>query len=116
MIDLHRPRVSGHFPHGEFVLGDHITDKRIEPYPIPWRCLYSRNVPNLMMGGRCLSATHVAHSSARIINTTGMMGEVMAMGAFLCRTHNALPREIYERHLSELRRLAARGVPERAPS
>jgi hypothetical protein len=116
MIDLHRPRVSGHFPHGEFVLGDHITDKRIEPYPIPWRCLYSRNVPKLMMGGRCLSATHVAHSSARIINTTGMMGEVMAMGAFLCRTHNALPREIYERHLSELRRLAARGVPERAPS
>jgi hypothetical protein len=112
MIDLHRPKPTGRFPLGEFRLGEHIADRSVGKYGIPFRCLYSRDVPNLLMAGRCISATHVAHSTARIINTTGMMGEVIAMGAFLCSKHSATPRRVYEMHCAEFADLAARGVPE----
>jgi len=54
---------------------------KITPYPIPYRCLYSRNVSNLMMAGRNISITHVALGTVRVQRTTGMMGEVPGMAA-----------------------------------
>ena len=41
---------------------------KIQPYPIPYRCFYSRNVPNLFMAGRDISVTHAAlsHDDAMI--------------------------------------------------
>ena len=32
----------------------------VKPCAVPFRCLYSRNMENLMLAGRCVSATHVA--------------------------------------------------------
>ena len=122
MIDMHLPPSGSYFPHGEFLLGKHVHnisswdnrapgDHNNDPYPIPFRCLYSRNVSNLMMAGRCISATHIGHSTARLINTTGMMGEVVAMGASLCNEHNCSPRAVGKKHLEKLRHLAEDGVP-----
>ena len=54
---------------------------RIKPYPIPYRCLYSRNITNLMMAGRNISVTHIALGTVRVQRTTGMMGEVLGMAA-----------------------------------
>lgn len=45
-----------------------------QPYGIPYRCLLPVEVPGLLVAGRCLSATHDAHASAR------SMGQCMAMG------------------------------------
>lgn len=39
---------------------------KIEPYPIPYRTLYSRNIDNLMMAGRDISVTHVALGTVRV--------------------------------------------------
>ena len=43
-------------------------------YDIPYGCLVPRNVKNLLVAGRCLSATREAHGSARV------MGSCMATG------------------------------------
>ena len=69
---------------------------------VPFRCLYSRNVENLMLAGRCASATHVAAMNVKVQNTTGQMGLAVGSAAFLCKKHNTLPRGIYQKHLAEL--------------
>ena len=109
-IDLHYPdaKNSQHFPNNEFKsIAKHI---QIHPYPIPYRCLYSRNVDNLFMAGRNISVTHVALGTTRLMRTTGMMGEVIGMAAHLCTKHHVLPRIIYQRHLPALKALMQEGI------
>ena len=75
-------------------------------YWIPYRSLYSRNVPNLMMAGRCFSATHVGLGSPRVVNTLAQLGVAVGCAAGLCRKYGCLPRAIYaEGHVRELQRL-----------
>jgi hypothetical protein len=84
---------------------------KIAPYAIPYRCLYSRNIENLMMAGRNISVTHVALGTVRVQRTTGMMGEVLGMAAVLCKKYGCDPRDVYEQHLAEFRGLLQQGVP-----
>jgi hypothetical protein len=109
-IDLHypEPENSRYFPGEEFRAIARTTP--IEPYPIPYRCLYSRNIRNLMMAGRNISVTHVALGTTRVMRTCGMMGELAGMAASLCKKHNTDPRGVYLHHLDELKELAKRGV------
>jgi len=83
---------------------------KITPYPIPYRCLYSRNIANLMMAGRNISVTHVALGTVRVQRTTGMMGEVLGMAASLCKEFSTTPRGVYENHLPKLISLMQQGV------
>jgi hypothetical protein len=109
-IDLHYPQAANakHFPDGPFrSIAQH---RKIKPYPIPYRCFYSRNVPNLFMAGRCVSVTHVALGTVRVMRTCGMMGEVVGMAASLCGKHGKDPRGVYQDHLPELKELWTRGV------
>ncbi len=80
------------------------------PFWIPYRCLYSRNVENLFMAGRNLSTKHEALGAVRVMRTCGGMGEIVGMAASLCRKHDAAPRDIYTKHLDELKDLMRRGV------
>lgn len=102
-IDLHIPDSvnSQYFPGQEFI--SWYVHPRIQPYPIPYRCLYSRNVNNLMMAGRNISVTHVALGTVRVMRTTGMMGELLGHAAYLAVKHNTTPRGVYEHHLEELK-------------
>ncbi|WP_164861780.1 FAD-dependent oxidoreductase, partial [Microbacterium sp. CPCC 204701] len=52
-------------------------------YGIPFRSYYSRNVPNLLLAGRDISATHVAFGSTRVMATCGAGGEAAGTGAAL---------------------------------
>lgn len=72
------------------------------PYRIPYRCLYSVNIDNMFMAGRNVSVTHIALSSTRVQNVTGMMGEVVAAAAVICKKYGCSPREVYTGHLQEL--------------
>lgn len=116
-IDQHfpTPKNTFFFPGEEFIstmkhyfndLGTprrYLRDDQVPPpYRIPYRCLYSVNVDNLFMAGRNISVSHIALSSTRVQNTTGMMGEVVAAAAALCKKYNCLPREVYTKHLDEL--------------
>ena len=109
-IDLHwqDPANSAHFPGNEFkAVTKHIL---IHPYPVPYRCLYSRNIDNLFMAGRNISVTHVALGTVRVMRTTGMMGEVVGMAASLCKKYGVDPRKVYQSYLEELKVLMKEGV------
>jgi hypothetical protein len=62
------------------------------------------------MAGRCASVTHEALGVARVMRTTGLMGEVVGLAASLCKAHDADPNDIYEKHLDEFKKLLTRGV------
>jgi hypothetical protein len=83
--------------------------KKAGEYHIPFRCLYSRNIDNLMMAGRCFSCSHVGLGGPRVMRTTGQMGIATGYAAALCIEHNTTPRRVYENHLAELRRLVGYG-------
>ena len=109
-IDLHRmdPENLSHFPNGAFKAVT--THHLIYPYGVPYRCLYSRNVENLLMAGRHISVTHVALGTVRVMRTTAQMGEVVGMAASLCRRYRISPRGVYQSHLEELKQLMRQGV------
>ncbi len=79
-------------------------------YPVPYRCLYSKDISNLFLGGRNLSTTHVAFACVRVMRTLGTLGEVCGLAAGVCVRENCLPREVYEKHLDKLKVLMERGV------
>jgi hypothetical protein len=63
-------------------------------YQIPYRCLYSRNVPNLFLAGRIISASHVAHGSTRVQATCANSAQAVGMAAALCVRDGRLPRDL----------------------
>jgi hypothetical protein len=79
--------------------------RQTEIYYIPFRSLYSRNIENLMMAGRCFSCSHIGLSGPRVMRTTGQMGIATGNAAALCIEHNTTPRGVYQNHLAELRKL-----------
>jgi len=107
-IDLHYPQTPKCACDAFQSRAEHL---RIKPYPIPFRTLYSRNVSNMMMAGRNISVTHVALGTVRVMRTTGMMGEVLGMAASLAKKYKCEPRDIYKKHLPELKKLLTQGVP-----
>ncbi len=109
-IDLHYPdpENSKYFPGTEFL--SIAVQNPIYPYPIPYRCLYSKNISNLFMAGRDISVTHVALGTVRVQRTTGMMGEVVGMAASVAKKHNALPRDVYSGYFEELKELMKKGT------
>jgi hypothetical protein len=52
-----------------------------QTYDIPRRCLQARDFGNLFVAGRCMSATHEALGSARVIGTCLAMGEAVGVMA-----------------------------------
>jgi hypothetical protein len=78
------------------------------PYSIPFRCLYSRNVRNLMFAGRNISVSHVALSSTRIMGTCASLGQVIGTAAHLCLKHHVAPKDIGGSHISQLQQLLLR--------
>lgn len=73
-----------------------------KPYEIPYRCLYSRNISNLMFAGRNVSQTHISLSSTRVMATCGLMGQAAGTAAAICIKRNVLPRDIYKKYIIEL--------------
>lgn len=71
-------------------------------HSVPYRSLYSRNIDNLMMAGRNISASHVAMAATRVMLTCAIVGQATGTAAALCVRHGATPRTIYQQHLEEL--------------
>lgn len=65
-IDIHRPA------------GTWVESRNVRAYTIPLRCLVARDAEGLMMAGKCLSATHEAVASTRVIPIC--MGQGQAAG------------------------------------
>ncbi|MFJ8762755.1 FAD-dependent oxidoreductase [Streptomyces cyaneofuscatus] len=67
-------------------------------YHIPFRSLYSRNVGNLLLAGRNISASHVAFGTTRVMATCAVTGEAAGVAAALCAQKKLTPRKLaYDR-------------------
>ncbi|MFK7849711.1 MAG: FAD-dependent oxidoreductase [Akkermansiaceae bacterium] len=108
-IDLHYPRKEyiDSIPGTPFIARA-VHGKGIDRkagYQVPYRTLYSRNVPNLFMAGRNISVEREALGTIRVMKTIGMMGVTVGRAAALATLRDCSPREIYENHLDEVKRL-----------
>lgn len=72
------------------------------PFGIPYRCVYSKNVENLLFAGRNISTTHSALSSTRVMATCATLGQAVGTAAALACKHNLTPRQLGQSRLAEL--------------
>jgi hypothetical protein len=63
-------------------------------YHIPLRSLYSRNVRNLWMAGRNISASHVAFGTTRVMATCAVLGEAVGVAAAVALDNDLTPRSL----------------------
>lgn len=92
-----------HDPRGFWHLGRACLQVQSKsPYGIPYRCLYSRNIENLLFAGRNISMTHAAMSSSRVMATCAVLGQAVGTAVSVAARHGATPRGVYESHLEEL--------------
>lgn len=84
-------------PPGGFDRSDIPPNTSIRPnevYPIPLRSLYSKNVTNLFLAGRNISASHVAFTSARVMATCAVIGQAVGTAAVACLSSGKTPRQL----------------------
>jgi hypothetical protein len=65
-------------------------------YGIPYRCLYSRNISNLFLAGRIISASHVAFGSTRVMATGAAVGQAVGTAAAICVREGFNPRDLID--------------------
>ena len=65
-------------------------------YGIPYRCYFSRNIRNLFLAGRIISASHVAFGSTRVMLTCAHGGAAVGMAAAHCLRDGLQPRDLTE--------------------
>jgi len=98
-VDIHNPKGSG------------TTLKRLRPgeaYDIPLRALLPEGVEGLLVGGRCLSGSHEAHSSYRVMPIVMATGQAAGVCAALAAARRSAPRAVPVNEVqAELRRQGA---------
>ena len=70
-------------------------------YTIPYRSIYSKNINNLMVAGRDISASHMAFGSTRVMATCAVIGQACGTAAAMCISKKVLPRGL-NKHVHEL--------------
>jgi hypothetical protein len=106
-IDVHYQQIIADSSKPDFI--SEALYYKVDHYYIPFRSLYSRNIHNLLMAGRCFSCSHVGLGGPRVMNTTGQMGVAVGYAASLCKKHNTTPRGVYKNHIGELQKLIEKG-------
>lgn len=71
-------------------------------FGIPYDCLYSVNVPNLMFAGRDISASHLAFSATRVMATCALIGQAVGTAANMVIEKNTTPAGIRTDYIAEL--------------
>ncbi len=86
-----------HHPDGFYHVGNpNVWGATPSPYGIPYRTLYSVNIPNLFFAGRNISVTHAAMSSTRVMATCALLGEAVGTAANIAREFALSPQGVYE--------------------
>ena len=89
-VDIHNPTGTG------------TVLKRLPPgeaYDIPLRCLMPQNAQGLIVAGRCISGTHEAHSSYRVMPIVMATGQAAGVTAAIAARRGAQPREVGVREI-----------------
>ena len=101
VIDVHQPDENGKFTM--------VTFYELPPlYSIPYRCLYSKDVDNLMLAGRLISGTRIALGSYRVQKTLATTGQAVGVAAHLASKYGINSREVGQKHIFELQQTLLR--------
>jgi len=101
-IDIHNPTGSGQAESNGCPIHP-------GPYKLPYRAFVPLHTHNLLTAGRCISGTHRAHASYRVMNICMCMGEAVGAAAALCKKEQVLPAFL---DVSKLQNsLLSRGIP-----
>ena len=98
-IDIHNPSGAGQAE-------TNAKPHEVEQYDLPYRAFVPLKIDGLLTCGRCISGTHRAHASYRIMNTAMAMGQAIGLAASLCARENVIPRELSVEKLREAIRAA----------
>lgn len=99
IVDIHNPEGSGQAE-------DHI--QYCDPYDLPYRCFTPKGVECLYTAGRCISGTHRAHASYRVMSICMAMGEAVGVAAAMCAQSSTTPRNLNVKQLQN--RLTDKGI------
>ena len=70
-------------------------------YEVPFRCLIPKGLKNLLVGSRCISSTHAAHSSLRVMPVVSGIGEACGIAAAMAIKENILPCKVDGKKVKE---------------
>ena len=85
IVDIHNPDGAGQ------------ADDKIQyckPYDLPYRCFLPQGLEGLLVAGRCISGTHRAHASYRVMSICMAMGQATGIAAALSAQRNCTPRTL----------------------
>lgn len=99
IVDIHNPEGSGQAE-------EHI--QYCDPYDLPYRCFTPKGVECLYTAGRCISGTHRAHASYRVMSICMAMGEAVGIAAAMCAQSGTTPRNLNVKQLQN--RLTDKGI------
>ncbi|WP_269537168.1 FAD-dependent oxidoreductase [Cerasicoccus fimbriatus] len=93
-IDLHTPggllaATSEEASASEYADSEYMAKSYVGPYSIPLNICISKDVDNLMMAGRNVSASHAALGTVRVMGTTALMGQACGTAAARAIRENA---------------------------
>lgn len=91
-IDIHSPDGTGTI---------HYRLPANEYYTIPYGCLTPKATKNLLVAGRCISSTHEAQASYRIMPTCASLGEAAGLAAAIACKEGVGVKEISVQELRE---------------
>jgi hypothetical protein len=92
-IDIHNPTGTGTYLY-------HFSDNDF--YTIPYRCLVTKEYDNLLVAGRCISATHEAHSSIRIMPICATLGQAAGSAIALAKNTSVNVQEVDVKELQRI--------------
>jgi len=99
LIDIHNPKGGGQ-AEGH--------SKQAIPYDIPYGALVPAGTGGLLVAGRCISGTHRAHASYRVMKVCMAMGEAAGVAASVAARTGREPSEIAPCEVREI--LSSRGI------
>lgn len=97
-LDTHDPLGMDN-PHGDGWWHPHMG---VPIYSVPYRSLYSADIPNLFLGSRCESMTHIALGSMRVQGTQMAVGQAVGTAAALCLKYGLDARGLGKSRIAEL--------------
>ncbi len=90
IVDIHNPDGAGQ-------ADNHI--QYCQPYDLPYRCFLPKGLEGILVAGRCISGTHRAHASYRVMSICMAMGEAVGIASAMSAKHKCTPRELNVREL-----------------
>ncbi len=98
--------IDDHHPHGFFTKGIDVMHvyhgRRVS---IPYRSLYSKNIENLLIAGRCMSVSHIALGGVRVQRPMAATGQAAGTAAAIATREKCSPRDVYQEHIEELQQI-----------